>query len=84
MAACEGHLKHLVFSTMESVQNVNPQMPEKELLEFSPKERAAAYARSKSLSATFVLMPCYFDLFFDMMEKQVDEAGNTKLVLQAP
>jgi hypothetical protein len=51
---------------------------------FSPKVRAAAYARSKSLSSTFVLMPCYTELFFDMIEKQVDEAGNTKLVLQAP
>jgi hypothetical protein len=82
--ACEGNVKHLVFSTMESVENVNPQMPEKELLAFSPKARAAAYARSKSLSVTFVLMPCYSELFFDMIEKQVDKAGNTKLVLQVP
>jgi hypothetical protein len=82
--ACEGNVKHLVFSTMESVENVNPQMTKKELLEFSPKARAAAYARSKSLSVTFVLMPCYSELFFDMMEKQVDKDGNTKLVLKVP
>ena len=83
--ACEGTVRHLVFSTMESVENINPQMPTQELLEFSPKARAAAYARAKNLSVTFVLMPCYSELFFDMIDKQVDDAtGKTKLVLQVP
>lgn len=82
--ACEGRVRHLVFSTMESVDDVNKELPERELLEFSPRARAAAYARSKSLSVTFVLMPCYSEVFFDMMEVRKDDNGKEKVVMQVP
>ena len=82
--ACEGRVKHLVFSTMESVDHVNAQATEKELLELSPKARAAAYAKTKNLSVTFVLMPCYSEMFFDMLDKRADGNGKEKVVLQIP
>jgi hypothetical protein len=82
--ACEGNVRHLIFSTMESSEAVNKDLPERELLEFSPKARAAAYARSKNLSVTFVLMPCYSEVFFDMMQVRTDADGNEKLVMQLP
>jgi hypothetical protein len=82
--ACEGRVRHLVFSTMESSEAVNKDLPEKDLLEFSPKARAAAYARSKNLSVTFILMPCYSEIFFDMMEVRKDESGNEKLIMKLP
>jgi hypothetical protein len=82
--ACEGSVRHLVFSTMESVDVVNSELPERELLEFSPRARAAAYARSKCLSVTFVLMPCYSEVFFDMLEVRKDDSGKKKLVMQVP
>jgi hypothetical protein len=84
--ACEeGNLKHLVFATMESVDHIRSDMPEKELLEFSPKVRAAAYAKSKNLSVTFVLMPCYSEVFFDMIERHVDETtGKERVVMKVP
>jgi uncharacterized protein YbjT (DUF2867 family) len=82
--ACEGSVHHLVFSTMESIDNVNKDLPERELLEFSPRARAAAYARSKDLSVTFVLMPCYSELFFNMMEVKTNNGGEAKLVMKVP
>ncbi|KAG7367461.1 NmrA family protein [Nitzschia inconspicua] len=82
--ACEGCVRHLVFSTMESIDNVNKDLPEKELLEFSARARAAAYARSKNLSVTFVLMPCYSEIFFDMMEVRRDSDGQEKVVMKVP
>ena len=82
--ACEGTVKHLVFSTMESSDVVNKDLPQKELLEFSPKARVAAYARSKQLSITFVLMPCYSEVFFEMMNVRKSQSGKDKLVLQVP
>lgn len=82
--ACEGRIKHLVFSTMEGSDVVTEELPQKDLLEFSPKARAAAYARSKNLSVTFVLMPCYSEVFFDMIEVQKSEDGKDRLILQVP
>ncbi len=83
--ACEGNVRHLIFSTMESSEKVNKDLPEKDLLEFSPKARAAAYARSKNLSVTFVLMPCYSEVFFNMMNIRKDEiTGKDTLVMQVP
>jgi hypothetical protein len=82
--ACEGRIKHLVFSTMESNDKVNSDLPQTELLEFSPKARIAAYARGKKLSVTFVLMPCYSELFFEMMDVRIDSTGKEKMVLKVP
>jgi hypothetical protein len=84
--ACESSsVKHLVFSTLESFELVNRDLPEKEFLEFSPRARMAAYARQKqsSLSVTFVLMPCYSEALLDLIEKRIDEeTGHEKVVLQ--
>lgn len=82
--ACEGNVKHLVFSTMEGSENVDTDLPHRELLELSAKARTAAYARSKQLSVTFVLMPCYSEAFFEMMEVRQDGEGREKLVLKLP
>mmetsp|Transcript_18370 Transcript_18370/g.44361 ORF Transcript_18370/g.44361 Transcript_18370/m.44361 type:complete len:745 (-) Transcript_18370:45-2279(-) len=82
--ACEGRIRHLVFSTMESSEHVTKDLPEKDLLEFNPKARAAAYARSKNLSVTFLLVPIYTEILFDMMEVKKDGEGNDKVVMQMP
>jgi nucleoside-diphosphate-sugar epimerase len=104
--ACEASstMKHLVFSTMESMENMtqlmkqrnglNPtrqQTPPKEndnvvvANKFDAKARAAAYARTKRLSVTYVLMPCYTQHFFDMIERlPTDENGTDKLVMTVP
>jgi NmrA-like family len=95
--ACENSstVKHLVFSTMESVEKMNRILDlgltkvhdakgkEGDVNQFDAKARAAAYARTKRLSVTYVLMPCYSELFFDMIERRnVD--GKEKLVLTVP
>lgn len=82
--ACENSVKHLVFSTMETNDRVGTDLPHRELLELSPKARTAAYARSKKMSVTFVLMPCYSEAFFRMMDVRKDSEGNEKLVLKLP
>eukprot|EP00934_Nitzschia_sp_Nitz4_P008358 Nitzschia sp. Nitz4//scaffold7_size249615//98186//100242//NITZ4_001167-RA/size249615-augustus-gene-0.7-mRNA-1//1//CDS//3329558412//8348//frame0 len=63
--ACAGNVRHLVISSFESPLNVDSSMPGAEFLEFSSRARIAAYARSKQLSVTFVLMPCYDEAIFE-------------------
>jgi nucleoside-diphosphate-sugar epimerase len=82
--ACEDHVKHLVFSTMEGSENVDTSLPHRELMELSPKARMAVYARSKKLSVTFVLMPCYSETFFHMMDVRNDGEGKERLILKFP
>ncbi len=82
--ACEDRVKHLVFSTMETNDNIDSDLPHRELLELSSKARTAAYARSKKMSVTFVLMPCYSEAFFRMMDVRSDGDGKEKLVLKLP
>lgn len=93
--ACEMSttVKHLVFSTMESMSNMSRLLQEDHALNhiiaptttttpnddnenstsdsannpFDAKARAAAYARTKRLSVTYVLLPCYPQHFFDMI-----------------
>jgi uncharacterized protein YbjT (DUF2867 family) len=95
--ACEASttVKHLVFSTMESVEEMNRILDlglttvqdakgkEGMVVQFDAKARAAAYARTKKLSVTYVLMPCYSELFFDMIERRTVD-GKEKLVLAVP
>jgi hypothetical protein len=95
--ACEmsSTMKHLVFSTMESVEamdrvllnglNAAQKSTAGQNLAnpFDAKARAAAYARTKRLSVTYVLMPCYSEVFFEMIERRnVD--GTEKLVMTVP
>jgi len=98
--ACESAttVKHLVFSTMESVEEMNkflglglPSVTDEKgkegtVVQFDGKARAAAYARTKKLSVTYVLMPCYSELFFDRIERRIDEddSNKQKLVLTLP
>jgi hypothetical protein len=87
----------LVFSTMESIQEMNRILnlglakgkdikgKEGTIVQFDAKARAAAYARTKKLSVTYVLMPCYSEVFFDMIERRSDGAdGANRLVLSVP
>ena len=96
--ACEASatVRHLVFCTYESVEEMNRILElglttvqdakgkDGHLVQFDAKAKAAAYARTKKLSVTFVLMPCYSETFFDMIERRVDEDGQEKLVLTVP
>lgn len=96
--ACEAShtVKHLVFSTMESVEemnqtlglNLSPMQDAKgqrgTVVQFDAKARAAAYARTKKLSVTYVLMPCYSELFFERIEKRPGNDGEDRFVLTLP
>jgi hypothetical protein len=54
-------------------------------VQFDGKARAAAYARTKKLSVTYVLMPCYSEVFFDMIQRRSDEdGGKDRIVLAVP
>lgn len=95
--ACEAakNVKHVVFSTMESVEEMNQKLnlglpkvidskgKEGTIVQFDAKARAAAYARTKKISVTYILMPCYSEVFFDMIEKRIEQ-GKEKLVLTIP
>ena len=96
--ACEASatVRHLVFCTYESVEEMDRILKlglttvqdakgkEGHLVQFDAKAKAAAYARTKKLSVTFVLMPCYSETFFDMIERRTGEDGKEKLVLTVP
>jgi len=95
-------VRHLVFSTLESVEDMNRHynlgLPQIEYGEgderktsiipiFDAKARAAAYARTKKLSCTYVLMPVYSENFFELLapEEQLDEkTGRKSLVISVP
>lgn len=78
-------IQHLVFSTMDNVEEMNqhfqmttnnnsntkPATNSKESSSSSmnAKAKAAAYARTKKLSVTYVILPCYSELFLDMIKK---------------
>ena len=78
-------VKHIVIATIEGIQDVNTLLPEKDIVHFTPRARIAAYARTKQISVTYLLLPCYPELFLNMIEvdrtKQVGTDKN-KLVLR--
>lgn len=96
--ACEASatVRHLVFSTFESVEEMNKVLQlglssttdatgnEGTVVQLDAKARAAAYARTKKLSVTYILMPCYSEMFFDRIEKRIGADGNEKFVLTLP
>uniref|UniRef100_A0A6T7GCQ3 NmrA-like domain-containing protein n=1 Tax=Attheya septentrionalis TaxID=420275 RepID=A0A6T7GCQ3_9STRA len=99
--ACEAahSVRHLVFSTLESIEDMNHHLdlgiPFIEdgkgrrscFPQFDAKARAAAYARKKKLSCTFVLMPVYSERFFELLTPQLEldeETGKEKLVMHIP
>eukprot|EP00957_Ditylum_brightwellii_P034624 2625450-Ditylum_brightwellii.AAC.1 len=99
--ACEASntVKHLVFSTLESVEEMNRELDlglddiedssgkKSALPQFDSKARAAAYARTKKLSCTYVLMPVYSESFFELMAPEVrvdEETGEKTHVIHIP
>jgi nucleoside-diphosphate-sugar epimerase len=98
--ACEAShsVRHLVFSTLESVDEMNKKLQlgleeiedsqgnRAALPSFDAKAKAAAYARTKNLSVTYVLMPCYSEMFFDLLkvERRMDEDGGERFVITVP
>lgn len=95
--ACEAShsVRHLVFSTLESIDEMNKKLKlgldeiedskgnRTTHPQFDAKAKAAAYARTKNLSVTYVLMPCYSEIFFDLLkvDRRVDEDGAEKFVI---
>ena len=83
-------VKHVVFCTMENINEMNEELKlglSKGVSErFDAKARAAAYARKKNLSCTYLLLPIYNERFFGMLapEKRVDESGKEKYELVVP
>ena len=98
--ACEAShsVRHLVFSTLESVDEMNKKLNlgleeiedskgnRSALPQFDAKARAAAYARTKNLSVTYVLMPCYSEMFLELLkvDRRLDEDGAEKFVITVP
>mmetsp|Transcript_4585 Transcript_4585/g.6785 ORF Transcript_4585/g.6785 Transcript_4585/m.6785 type:complete len:724 (+) Transcript_4585:92-2263(+) len=93
-------MRHLVFSTKENLDEMNKRMKlglnemvdEKGSLSvvvphFDGKARAAAYARTKNLSCTYVLMPYYAEKIMELLAAvtEVDEnTGEEQLVMFVP
>lgn len=98
--ACEASstVRHVVFSTMEYVQEIGkiykPRTDENKEEKggekdsvFDAKAQAAAYARTKKLSCTFVLMPCYPEMFMDLFrpeKKTCEKTGEEIHVITIP
>lgn len=86
--ACESvhSVKHLVMCSMESVEEVGKLLNNglASLPQFDAKGRAAAYARTKSLSVTYILLPFYSEYFFDLIERKIGPEGKSRHVLHVP
>ena len=88
--ACEAAktVKHLVFSTFESVEEMNRVyglgLVSPTVAQLDAKARAAAYARTKKLSVTYILMPCYSEMFFENIQKRTGDDGKEKFILTLP
>ncbi len=86
--ACEAakSVRHLVFSTFESAELLSHMQElghfehESTLDHFDARARSAAYARTKKLSVTYVLLPYYTEHFLSMVVKQADSS----VVLNVP
>lgn len=88
--ACEASksIKHLVFSTMDNVEEMNKHLnlglnnvtdsqgQKGMVVQMDAKAKAAAYARTKKLSVTYVILPCYSEMFLDMIERKPLEEEN--------
>lgn len=92
--ASAGTVRHVVFSTLESAEDLNKELQdedEKIVLNkeearserklFDSKVRMAAYARSKGLSVTYILMPVYSEEFFKAMAEKIRD-GNGDVILE--
>ena len=79
--ACEGQVRHLVLATIEPREKISKDQPHRDLLELSTKARTAAYARTKNMSVTFVLLPVYPEALLGMAELVDDMDGNGQPVV---
>eukprot|EP00804_Cyclotella_cryptica_P006737 CCRYP_015702-RA/>CCRYP_015702-RA protein AED:0.02 eAED:0.02 QI:194/1/1/1/1/1/2/358/821 len=86
--AAAGTVRHVVLSTLESVEDVDKELKDADgwvvldkgggdnVMEsgraiFDGKTRMAAYARTKNLSVTYVLMPVYSESFFRALAMKI-------------
>ena len=87
--ACEeSHsVKHLIFSTLESadvIHHIERGLEKKDAEEqFNARARCAAYARTKKLSVTFVLLPYYSEKFFEKIGSSTAE-GKQNVTFDIP
>jgi uncharacterized protein YbjT (DUF2867 family) len=88
--ACEAaqSVRHLVFSSPESADVMNHHMKEQDshVVDgntnlFDARARAAAYARTKKLSVTYVLLPYYTENFLENLKRYMDKDGKEKMVV---
>lgn len=92
--AAAGTVRHVVFSTLESAEDVDKELQDEDgwvvldeeearssRMLFDSKVRMAAYARSKGLSVTYVLMPVYSEEFFHVLATQFRD-GNADVILE--
>jgi len=80
--ACqESHtVKHLILSTFENIEDLNNELQVDNCntsSDFDAKVRAAVYARSKSISCTYILVPIYSEEIFKMTMPDVLIDSNT-------
>lgn len=87
--AASGTVRHVVFSTLESAEDIDKELRDSSgwvVLDggddisgkkiFDGKTRMAAYARTKSLSITYVLMPLYSESFFRDLAMKISNDGS--------
>lgn len=82
--ACEGKVQHLVFSALGRSDVAKDGLPQKDLLEFSLTAQTAAYSKSKNLSCTFIIMPCFSGDQFDIVQSQKDTEKSFDSMLEIP
>jgi hypothetical protein len=73
-------VKHLILSTFEDIDDLNEELKNEDgkiTSDFDAKVRAAAYARSKSISSTYLLVPVYSEEIFKMTLPELLIDSNT-------
>lgn len=82
--ACEGKVQHLVFSALGRSDVAKDGLPHRDLLEFSSTAQTAAYSKSKKLSCTFIIMPCFSGDQFDIVQSQKGTEKSFDAMLKIP
>jgi len=90
--ACEEchTIKHLILSTFEDIDDLNHELQTaigKEISGFDAKIRAAAYARSKNISCTYLLVPIYSEDIFKITIPDVlvdSTTGEKRRIFSVP
>jgi len=80
--ACEGEVHHLIFSALGKSDVAKDGLPHKDLLEFSSTAQIAAYSKSKNLSCTFIIMPCFSADQYDIVQGQEYSNSSLDSILQ--